>query len=153
MKLIFLKFFRALASSFQMSCRTSPAPYSSYVVTQLILMVDGANFTLANPFLYTADPSIELIEPLQSFFSGGRTITITGSQFTSIQQPRMLILVPRPLNMHHVQRNHFVTSWPPYQHKGLTTSTVRPPINSAGSYELNIDTYRLINESVCFYLN
>ena len=46
------------------------APYSSYVVTRLILMIDGANYTLANPFLYTADPSIDHIEPLQSFFSG-----------------------------------------------------------------------------------
>lgn len=132
-----------------MSCRTSPAPYSSYVVTQLVLMVDGANFTLSNPFLYTPDPTIELIEPLQSFFSGGRTITVTGSQFTSIQQPRMLILVPRPLNMHHVQRNHLVASWPPYKQRKPITSTSPPPINSVGLYELNVDTYRLINESVC----
>ncbi|OTF83134.1 hypothetical protein BLA29_003743, partial [Euroglyphus maynei] len=91
---------RALASSFQMSCRTSAAPYSSYVVTSLILMIDGANYTLANPFLYTADPTIDRIEPLQSFFSGGRMITVTGSQFTSIQQPRMLICtVLSPIKM------------------------------------------------------
>nr|XP_046918711.1 plexin-B-like [Dermatophagoides farinae] len=110
---------RALASSFQMSCRTSAAPYPSYVVTRLILMIDGANYTLANPFLYTADPTIDRIEPLQSFFSGGRMITVTGSQFTSIQQPRMLVFVPRITQSHHNHHqqkqinHHYPTVWTP----------------------------------------
>ncbi|KAH9425398.1 hypothetical protein DERP_006006 [Dermatophagoides pteronyssinus] len=163
---------RSLASSYQMSCRTSAAPYSSYVVTRLILMIDGANYTLANPFLYTADPSIDHIEPLQSFFSGGRLITVIGSQFTSIQQPRMLVFVPRTLssstsnNQQQQQqiKNHYPTIWPPYQQQQHNNN--RQSINhhrqqqqqtkinnDPNQFDLNIDNNRLINESLCIVLS
>ncbi|KAH7644557.1 plexin-b [Dermatophagoides farinae] len=168
---------RALASSFQMSCRTSAAPYPSYVVTRLILMIDGANYTLANPFLYTADPTIDRIEPLQSFFSGGRMITVTGSQFTSIQQPRMLVFVPRITQSHHNHHqqkqinHHYPTVWTPtynghnnnnnnhhhhHHHHYIHNNhqqLQQPKMdlnNNPNQGMINIiDQYRLINESIC----
>lgn len=83
---------RALASSGQLVCRTTAAPYPSYVVSRLLLTIDGANLSLANPYLYTADPTITRVEPLQSFFSGGRSLVVTGTGFTSVQQPRMVVM-------------------------------------------------------------
>ncbi|XP_065306120.1 plexin-B-like [Dermacentor albipictus] len=82
---------RSLASSSQISCRTSRSPYPSYQVSQLILRIDGANLTLSNPFFYTEDPSLHRIQPLKSFLSGGRHIHIYGTNLTSIQQPRMAV--------------------------------------------------------------
>ena len=83
--------FRSLASSRQLSCRTSPSPLPSLKITQLLLRIDGANFTLNYPFLYTHDPIIESIYPLESFISGGRSIMVTGNNFLSIQQPKMIV--------------------------------------------------------------
>ncbi|CAN7983633.1 unnamed protein product, partial [Ixodes pacificus] len=82
---------RSLASSSQISCRTSRSPFPSYQVSQLTLRIDGANLTLANPFFYTQDPSLHRIQPLKSFLSGGRHIHIYGTNLTSIQQPRMAV--------------------------------------------------------------
>ncbi|XP_075553177.1 plexin-B-like [Dermacentor variabilis] len=82
---------RSLASSSQISCRTSRSLYPSYQVSQLILRIDGANLTLSNPFFYTEDPSLHRIQPLKSFLSGGRHIHIYGTNLTSIQQPRMAV--------------------------------------------------------------
>ncbi|XP_077487352.1 plexin-B-like [Amblyomma americanum] len=82
---------RSLASSSQISCRTSRSPYPSYQVSQLVLRIDGANLTLNNPFFYTEDPSLHKIQPLKSFLSGGRHIHIYGTNLTSIQQPRMAV--------------------------------------------------------------
>ncbi|XP_054164068.1 plexin-B-like [Oppia nitens] len=82
---------RSLASSKQLSCRTTPAPHSSYSVRQLILCIDGSNHTLSHPFKYTKDPTIYRIYPLESFFSGGRPLLVSGSNFTSIQLPRIAI--------------------------------------------------------------
>ncbi|GIY22761.1 hypothetical protein CEXT_649381 [Caerostris extrusa] len=62
---------RSLASSSQISCRTTRSPVPSYVVSQLILRIDGANITYANPFTYTSDPTLRYIHPLKSFMSGG----------------------------------------------------------------------------------
>ncbi|XP_064473763.1 plexin-B-like [Ornithodoros turicata] len=82
---------RSLASSSQISCRTSRSPYPSYHVSKLLLRIDGANLTLSSPFFYTEDPSLRRIQPLKSFLSGGRHIHIYGTNLTSIQQPRMVV--------------------------------------------------------------
>ncbi len=80
-----------MASSKQLSCRTTPAPHSSFIVSQLVLRIDGSNLTLSNPFQYTKDPTIDKIYPLHSFYSGGRALLVLGSNFTSIQQPRIAV--------------------------------------------------------------
>ncbi|XP_076325024.1 plexin-B-like [Tachypleus tridentatus] len=82
---------RSLASSSQISCRTTRAPFPNYQVKQLFLHIDGANITYLNPFLYTRDPTIFRIHPMKSFSSGGREIKVFGSNFTSIQQPKMIV--------------------------------------------------------------
>ncbi|KAJ6216027.1 hypothetical protein RDWZM_010527 [Blomia tropicalis] len=136
---------RALASSSQLSCRTSAAPYSSYVVSRLTLSIDAANFTLTNPFLYTPDPTINRIEPMQSYFSGGRTITVTGTHFTSIQQPRLMVFTRRQrisstinptIGRHHTQSSS--SSWYTTPLPTITESTI------LASYQA-----RLINDSIC----
>ncbi|XP_076363064.1 plexin-B-like isoform X2 [Tachypleus tridentatus] len=82
---------RPLASSSQLSCRTTRAPVPSYSIRQLFLQIDNTNLTLLDPFLYTRDPSIQCIEPLISYFSGGRLVRVVGANLTSIQQPRMVV--------------------------------------------------------------
>lgn len=141
-------FCRALASSYQLSCRTTAAPYPSYVVSQLTLVLDGANFTLTNPFLYTLNPTVSRIEPLQSFFSGGRILQVFGSHFTSVQQARILVFVRRGSRSTPNLRGTlhsggvFPTAWPPYSSR--LSGTEKP---ATGETPL-IDTHRLINESV-----
>ncbi|PRD35992.1 UNVERIFIED_CONTAM: PlexB [Trichonephila clavipes] len=82
---------RSLASSSQISCRTTRSPVPSYVVSQLILRIDGANITYPNPFTYTSDPTLRYIHPLKSFMSGGRYVKVMGTNLTSVQQPRMVV--------------------------------------------------------------
>ncbi|CAL1289712.1 unnamed protein product [Larinioides sclopetarius] len=82
---------RSLASSSQISCRTTRSPVPSYEVSQLILRIDGANITYPNPFTYTADPTLRYIHPLKSFMSGGRYVKVMGTNLTSVQQPRMVV--------------------------------------------------------------
>ena len=141
---LFIFLNRALASSSQLSCRTSAAPYPSYVVGQLTLMIDGANFTLPNPFLYTLNPTVSRIEPLQSFFSGGRLLYVSGSQFISVQQARLLVMVRRGSRATSNLRTPFATAWPPYLSRVVTTE--RPTTAGDGVF---FDSHRLINESVC----
>lgn len=57
------------------------------------LIIDGSNKTLLNPFTYRNDPTIAEIKPLISFLSGGRMITIHGTNFDIIQKPEMFIYV------------------------------------------------------------
>jgi plexin A len=79
------------ASSSRLMCITSPAP-SSRPVQTLTLMIDGANRTLSNnPFSYKQDPTILEIKPLKSFVSGGRMITVHGTNLNTIQKPEMIV--------------------------------------------------------------
>ncbi|XP_013784511.1 plexin-B-like [Limulus polyphemus] len=82
---------RPLASSSQLSCRTTRAPVPSYHIGQLLLQIDNTNLTLKDPYLYTKDPTIQSVEPLSSCFSGGRIIRVVGTNLTSIQQPRLVV--------------------------------------------------------------
>ncbi|XP_074600461.1 plexin-B-like isoform X2 [Brevipalpus obovatus] len=85
---------RILASSNHITCRTSAAPSSSYKVSKLWVKIDHARVSLDYPFVYTEDPSIIKISPLKSFIGGGRMMTVTGTNLTSIQQPRMAVFDP-----------------------------------------------------------
>ncbi|XP_014294701.1 plexin-B isoform X1 [Halyomorpha halys] len=77
-------------SSSRLMCITSQAniPRS---IKKLILVIDGANRTLSSPFVYKQDPSILEIKPLKSFISGGRMITVHGTNLNIIQKPEMIV--------------------------------------------------------------
>lgn len=89
------------ASSSRLTCITSRASKSMEIHT-VTLSIDGANRTLeGNPFNYTQDPTIMEIKPLKSFVSGGRMITVHGTNLDSIQNPEMEVYAynePNPVN-------------------------------------------------------
>lgn len=80
---------KMLASSTQISCRTTAVKYDSYNVKKLYIKIDNASLTLDNPFRYVPDPTILRIYPLKSYVSGGRSVTVVGTNFDIIQQPRL----------------------------------------------------------------
>lgn len=85
-------------SSSRLMCVTSPAniPRS---IKKLILVIDGANRTLSSPFIYKQDPTILEIKPLKSFLSGGRMITVHGTNLDIIQKPEMIVYTDVPTNV------------------------------------------------------
>ncbi|XP_069694411.1 plexin-B isoform X4 [Periplaneta americana] len=89
------------ASSSRITCVTSRAS-SPHRVNRLTLIIDGANRTLeGNPFNYTLDPTIMEIKPLISFVSGGRMITVHGTNLDTILKPEMVVYIdeePNPIN-------------------------------------------------------
>lgn len=72
------------------------------MVKKLTLAIDGANRTFyGNPFNYTLDPTVMEIKPLKSFASGGRMITVHGTNLDTIQKPEMIVYIsddPVPIN-------------------------------------------------------
>lgn len=80
------------ASSSRLTCITSAANRPQTINT-LNLIIDGSNRTLAKPFTYKSDPTVAEIKPLISFLSGGRMITVHGTNFDIIQKPEMVIYV------------------------------------------------------------
>ncbi|XP_049807019.1 plexin-B [Schistocerca serialis cubense] len=89
------------ASSSRLMCTTSRATQPT-CIQRLTLVIDGANRTLeGNPFNYTQDPTIMEIKPLKSFASGGRMITVHGTNLDTILKPEMVVYVedePNPVN-------------------------------------------------------
>lgn len=76
-------------SNNRLICVTSKAS-SPKIVQTLTISIDNANRTLfGNLFNYTLDPTIMEIKPLKSFISGGRMITIHGTNLHTIQKPEM----------------------------------------------------------------
>lgn len=88
------------ASSGRLNCVTSAARGKERIQT-LTLVIDGANRTYPDrglrPYVrpgesiynYTQDPKIMQIKPLKSFVSGGRMITVHGTNLDSIQKPEI----------------------------------------------------------------
>ncbi|XP_047364074.1 plexin-B [Vespa velutina] len=89
------------ASSTRLTCVTSKSGRVRRI-HKLTLSIDGANRTLINnPFNYTHDPTIMEIKPLKSFASGGRMITVHGTNLDTIQKPEMEVYFdtePTPVN-------------------------------------------------------
>lgn len=88
------------ASSSRLTCITSKSP-NPHMIRKLTLSIDGANRTLyGNPYNYTVDPTIMAIKPLKSFISGGRMITVHGTNLDTIQKPEMEVYSnePNPIN-------------------------------------------------------
>lgn len=89
------------ASSSRLNCITS-ASRSQDRIRKLTLAIDGANRTLScrsnrlnyddgfcSVYNYTLDPKIMQIKPLKSFVTGGRMITVHGTNLDSIQKPEI----------------------------------------------------------------
>ena len=56
------------------------------------MTIDNARRVLAKrPFSYTKDPTIMEIKPLRSFASGGRILSVHGTNLDSIQKPQMVV--------------------------------------------------------------
>lgn len=89
------------ASSSRVTCITSRSGRVRKI-SRLTLRVDGANRTLeVYPYSYTPDPTIMEIKPLSSFASGGRMITVHGTNLDTIQKPEMLVYLEKenkPIN-------------------------------------------------------
>ncbi|XP_066996957.2 plexin-B isoform X2 [Anabrus simplex] len=89
------------ASSSRITCVTSRSN-GPVRIQKLTLNIDGANRTLeGNPFNYTLDPTIMEIKPLKSFASGGRMITVHGTNLDTILKPEMVVYIddePNPIN-------------------------------------------------------
>ncbi|XP_045114407.1 plexin-B-like isoform X2 [Portunus trituberculatus] len=62
-------------------------------VKTLTVTVDGARRTLASPFIYTPDPKILELKPRHTPWSGGRLLTVHGTQLDAIQSPRITVLL------------------------------------------------------------
>ncbi|CAG5119802.1 unnamed protein product, partial [Candidula unifasciata] len=58
------------------------------------ILFDGQDFTLNTYFLYKEDPTVTRIAPLESILEGGRVLTVTGTEFQSVEQPMMFAYVP-----------------------------------------------------------
>lgn len=85
------------ASSTRLTCISSKASRVRGI-RRLTLSIDGANRTLeGNPYNYTHDPTIMEIKPLRSFASGGRMITVHGTNLDTIQKPQMEVYVENEL--------------------------------------------------------
>lgn len=68
------------------------------IIQTLTISIDNANRTLyGNLFNYTHDPTIMEIKPLKSFISGGRMITIHGTNLHTIQKPEMNVFYSNEL--------------------------------------------------------
>lgn len=83
----------SLISSEQIVCKTSPSKQPSRAIRQLRLIIDDAQIIRdENVFYYTQDPTISRIFPLRSYLSGGRPINVYGTNLTSVQVSKMVIL-------------------------------------------------------------
>lgn len=86
------------ASSSRLTCITSASQAPQHI-QNLHLTIDGANRTYSckqrpdtstcSIFNYTIDPRIMQIKPLKSFSTGGRMITVHGTNLNSIQKPEI----------------------------------------------------------------
>lgn len=84
------------ASSSVVTC-VSSASRTTESIRRLTLSIDAANRTYScgselnrcSIFNYTADPRIMQIKPLKSFASGGRMVTVHGTNLDAIQKPEI----------------------------------------------------------------
>ena len=79
------------ASGTRLLCTTTRAsgPRS---VSRLTVTIDNAKrVLLREPYSFTKDPTIMEIKPLRSFASGGRILSVHGTNLDSIQKPQMVV--------------------------------------------------------------
>ncbi|XP_070559799.1 plexin-B-like [Ptychodera flava] len=78
-------------------------------------------------FEFTEDPTVTDINPSASMISGGRQINVTGTYFTSIRQPKMLITFGRP----------FLSEKPCEVHSFSKMECITPPVDISMSLRNN----------------
>lgn len=78
-------------SSTRITCVTSPAA-APVNITKLIVVIDDATRSLSAPYTYRADPTIAEVKPKWSFLSGGRVLTVHGSNLDTVDQPNITAL-------------------------------------------------------------
>ncbi|XP_073993851.1 plexin B isoform X2 [Rhodnius prolixus] len=79
-------------SSSRLMCVTSASIAGPKHVKRLTLIIDGANRTLGpSSYVYKPDPTVLEIKPLKSPVSGGRMITVHGTNLNTIQKPQMIV--------------------------------------------------------------
>ena len=61
-------------------------------IRNLVVTVDGARRTLPMPFTYLPDPKVLEMKPMRSPWSGGRILTVHGSNLNAIQAPKVIVL-------------------------------------------------------------
>ncbi|RWS31673.1 Plexin-B-like protein [Leptotrombidium deliense] len=83
---------KSMIANKQIICRTTGSVHAPYIIEKLRLKIDGANLTLLKPFTFVDDPKITSVFPQKSFVSGGRYVKITGTNLSSVQQPKMGVL-------------------------------------------------------------
>ncbi|XP_042221398.1 plexin-B-like, partial [Homarus americanus] len=91
------------SSSHRLVCVTSRATASGdssdegdgplRIVRKLTVTVDSAERYLASPFTYKPDPRVLELKPRRSPWSGGRMLTVHGTQLDAIQAPRITVLL------------------------------------------------------------
>uniref|UniRef100_A0A914CJF6 Sema domain-containing protein n=1 Tax=Acrobeloides nanus TaxID=290746 RepID=A0A914CJF6_9BILA len=75
----------------QIICTTSPSS-RIYTVTAIRLQIDDFVKLFDAKFAYRPDPTVMAINPTTTFESGGRTVTVDGSNFDSILMAKMFFL-------------------------------------------------------------
>ncbi|XP_059150420.1 plexin-B-like isoform X2 [Physella acuta] len=76
-----------------LECITSKVWHPDYK-TPIKVYFDEKEYSLNRNFVYKEDPTINRIAPLASILEGGRTLTVTGTDFLTVQQPKMFAYVP-----------------------------------------------------------
>lgn len=90
------------ASGTRLLCTTSRTS-GPRTVAQLTVTIDNAKRVLAkNPFSYTKDPTIMEVKPLRSFASGGRLLSVHGTNLDSIQKPQMAVYMDDGITLANV---------------------------------------------------
>ena len=84
----------AQVTSTRITCTTGPAAHP-IDVRNLIVIIDDARRSLANPYTYTPDPTILDVRPKWSFVSGGRILTVHGKHLNTVEQPYIAALDDR----------------------------------------------------------
>ena len=62
---------------------------------EITVSFDDVNRDVADTYIYKRDPQITSVTPLKTFFSGGRMLTIAGTDLDVVRDPRIYIDEPR----------------------------------------------------------
>ncbi|XP_076133135.1 plexin-B3 [Alosa pseudoharengus] len=105
----------------QLVCRTSRANHTSELTVRVLF--GKAERTVGNAvFRYLQDPIITDASPAESFYGGGRAITVRGENFDIIQQPMMSMWVEPVGNFLVRRRRHMSPSGP---HVAFNSSMIK----------------------------
>ncbi|CAG7724457.1 unnamed protein product [Allacma fusca] len=121
------------SSSSRITCTTSEA-VSNETITRLQLNIDNAKRMLEDHALYRYihDPTIIEIKPLKSFVSGGRMITVHGTNLDAIQSPEMIV---------------YADTHTPFIINRTTCAVINPTQMECPSPPINVEFERRVSEA------